>query len=241
MHNVQVEHENSILSIENTLIGERLKGINDALMKISGLYGLHTKTTQEFDKAFGAVKELADYTSNFMKDLDSIIQDRDLNRLNANQAMLIQEIAVKDRAKIYNLYKEKTAKLKAELQEALQQAESYRQDLVELHKSYQGAVEESTRLKKRLATFSNNKSYSRSEKICKRCKRLYSELTNYNWSCKSHPSEYSGEIWWCCGKANKNDAGCISTKHESKSDDEEDLFMLKDKKPGMNLCSVIII
>jgi hypothetical protein len=241
MHNVQIEHENSILSIENTLIGERLKGLNDSLMRISGLYGLHTKTTQEFDKVIEAVKVLADYNSNFMKDLDSIIEDRDLNRLNANQAMLIQEIAVKDRAKIFNLYKDKTTKLKAELQQALEQVESYRQDLVDLHKTYQGVVEESYKLKKRLSAYNNSKSYSNSDKICKRCKRLYSELTNYNWSCKSHPSEYSGEIWWCCGKANKNDPGCIATKHESKSDEEDDLFMLKDKKPGMNLCSVFII
>lgn len=34
-----------------------------------------------------------------------------------------------------------------------------------------------------------------------------------------HVSEYGGEMWWCCGKRGKDQAGCKFSKHESKDDD----------------------
>ena len=38
------------------------------------------------------------------------------------------------------------------------------------------------------------------EKVCKNCSKDYIETENFNWSCRTHRSEFSGEIWWCCGK-----------------------------------------
>jgi hypothetical protein len=35
-------------------------------------------------------------------------------------------------------------------------------------------------------------------------------------------SEFGGEMWWCCGKLEKEDLGCKFAKHESKEDEEED-------------------
>ena len=29
----------------------------------------------------------------------------------------------------------------------------------------------------------------------------YLDSENYNWSCRTHTSEFGGEMWWCCGKA----------------------------------------
>ena len=40
-------------------------------------------------------------------------------------------------------------------------------------------------------------------KTCKLCGADYLESENFNWSCRTHKSEFSGEIWWCCGKTNK--------------------------------------
>jgi hypothetical protein len=40
-------------------------------------------------------------------------------------------------------------------------------------------------------------------KMCKKCSKEYSEKENFNWSCRTHKSEWSGEMWFCCGKDKK--------------------------------------
>jgi hypothetical protein len=40
-------------------------------------------------------------------------------------------------------------------------------------------------------------------KICKKCAKEYNEKENFNWSCRTHKSDWSGEMWFCCGKDKK--------------------------------------
>lgn len=58
--------------------------------------------------------------------------------------------------------------------------------------------------------------------MCKNCSKEYLEKENLNWSCRTHQYEYSGEMWWCCGKRGKDQPGCRFSKHESKDDEDED-------------------
>ena len=58
--------------------------------------------------------------------------------------------------------------------------------------------------------------------ICKNCAKEYSEDSNFNWSCRTHHSEFSGEMWWCCGKVTKEALGCKYRKHISRNENEED-------------------
>ena len=59
---------------------------------------------------------------------------------------------------------------------------------------------------------------------CKKCGKEFNEKENYNWSCRTHQSDFSGEMWWCCGKTGKDSLGCKYGKHETKDDeDDEDL------------------
>lgn len=58
--------------------------------------------------------------------------------------------------------------------------------------------------------------------MCKNCGVEFNERDNYNWSCKTHVNEYSGEMWWCCLKKGPRAPGCRVGKHESKDDDDDD-------------------
>ena len=60
------------------------------------------------------------------------------------------------------------------------------------------------------------------QKICKKCGKEYLEKENYYWSCRTHQSDWGGEMWWCCGKTTKDAAGCKFGKHESKDDEDDD-------------------
>jgi len=35
-------------------------------------------------------------------------------------------------------------------------------------------------------------------------------------------SDYSGEMWWCCGKSGKDAIGCKVAKHFTQEEEEED-------------------
>jgi regulator of replication initiation timing len=76
------------------------------------------------------------------------------------------------------------------------------------------------------------------EKICVNCKKAYKEEENFNWSCKTHLSEFSGNAWWCCGKSEKDDEGCSVTRHISKDDLDNEKQI---KNTSKAICSVTII
>jgi len=59
-------------------------------------------------------------------------------------------------------------------------------------------------------------------KTCKNCTKEYNEKENMKWSCRQHPGEWGGEIWWCCGKVGKESLGCKYSSHESKDDEEDE-------------------
>jgi hypothetical protein len=60
-------------------------------------------------------------------------------------------------------------------------------------------------------------------KLCKNCGIEFPEKENFNWSCRTHQiKEYSGEMWWCCGKRGRNQPGCKYAMHEIKLDDDDD-------------------
>ena len=57
--------------------------------------------------------------------------------------------------------------------------------------------------------------------MCNNCKKDFKDTENFNWSCRVHQSQWSGEMWWCCGKSSKDAPGCKFSKHEHIKDDED--------------------
>ena len=53
-----------------------------------------------------------------------------------------------------------------------------------------------------------------------------------NWSCQTHPSIWGGAMWWCCGKKQRESAGCKFSKHcdKDKEEDYEDLSTGENRK-----------
>jgi hypothetical protein len=82
--------------------------------------------------------------------------------------------------------------------------------------------EEKNQMKVRLAKLKARRGKDLDLKICKSCGQDFSDRENYNWSCRTHKSVWSGEMWWCCGKKRKDALGCQMKKHEAKNDDDEE-------------------
>lgn len=64
-------------------------------------------------------------------------------------------------------------------------------------------------------------------KMCNNCKKDFKDSENFNWSCRVHQSQWSGEMWWCCGKSTSNAPGCRFGMHVT-NEDKEDAEGVKD-------------
>ena len=80
----------------------------------------------------------------------------------------------------------------------------------------------------------NRRNVDLEQKICRNCGKEYPASENFNWSCRTHRSDWGGEMWWCCGKTKKEAPGCKFAKHETR-DDEEDEKAVDDEKTKVKL------
>lgn len=71
-----------------------------------------------------------------------------------------------------------------------------------------------------------------STKTCKNCGADYLESENFNWSCRTHKSDYSGEMYWCCGKLKQDAPGCKFEKHQARTDADDEDMLADNNKVG---------
>lgn len=101
-------------------------------------------------------------------------------------------------------------------------SEGIRKDRDRLDKKLSELSDDRDRLKGKLKKYRvRRKMFSAALKTCRHCGREYMESENFNWSCRTHHSEFGGEMWWCCGKLGKEAPGCKYAKHEAKDDDDD--------------------
>lgn len=90
-----------------------------------------------------------------------------------------------------------------------------------LEKEKKNWFEERDKMKERIKKLKSKRGkFDAFSKTCKFCAKDYNEKENFNWSCRIHQGVWSGELWWCCGKDQKDQPGCKYSKHESKEDEE---------------------
>jgi hypothetical protein len=90
---------------------------------------------------------------------------------------------------------------------------------------------ERDKMKQRITKLKNKRfKIEDNQKICKKCGKEYLDNENYNWSCRTHLSEWGGEMWWCCGKDVKDALGCKFGKHECKEDEDDEAAETEDKE-----------
>ena len=94
---------------------------------------------------------------------------------------------------------------------------------VELEREKKNLVADREKMKERIKKLKSKKGkFDVQQKVCKNCGKDYIEKDNFKWSCRIHRSAFSGEIWWCCGKESKDQAGCKYAAHQSKEEEDED-------------------
>ena len=87
------------------------------------------------------------------------------------------------------------------------------EQLYQKEKICKGFVDEARKMKNRIAQLKKKKGHFEQSKICKSCLKDFDDSNNFNWSCRTHHSQFSGELWWCCGKTNVDALGCKFARH----------------------------
>merc|ERR1719253_707566 len=104
------------------------------------------------------------------------------------------------------------------------ETDNTRKERDRLERKIQELSEDRDKLKARLKKYRARRNlFQIDQKSCRCCGKDYLESENFNWSCRTHQSEFGGEMWWCCGKFGREAPGCKYAKHESKEDEDDDL------------------
>ena len=230
---LQLEHGNMLLALENSVIGERLKGLYATLQTVCSGKGNTDKFETEFQIMAENVTKLNDFVEKLIDEMRGLIGKKDeLMDMNVTLVNLRNEDHM-DKTRLATLTRDKIVQLSNELTSISEQRDSSSSQLEKNEKKLKETLEENQRLRKKMKNSRlKRKATDNSDLICKTCQKMYNEMENFNWSCRTHFGDFGGEMWWCCGKAGRDAPGCKVTKHVSKEDeDEED----SSQKPATTL------
>jgi hypothetical protein len=242
LHNLNVflKQTNHLLRIEKEVLADRVQG----LYKAQSYLPLHY--------------HMAHYLEMHRKDLASWEQElktelKDATEANAEQYLLNDELKYhlaemlqakletnEERDKMLNRTKMKVLVQERNLQQLTEERDKLRKELQQVQKQHDTLNTEYDRLRNKVRHFRQTRSTPQ-DKVCKNCQKIFNENDNFNWSCTTHSSDFSGELWWCCGRTSKDAVGCQKSKHLCKDEElEEEEESAKLNKGQMAKCSVRI-
>ena len=221
-------------------MGERLKGLYNAMENMKGKHSEKTKILVENENLAANMVSLAEYNAQLCADMKDVVQERDYMKEDYYKTAVLRDELASQKEILSKRYIEKLNTLTRQLEEAIESKEYAKAEHVKFEKRYKDLTDEYMKLRQRMKMYKFSSANQAEDKICKNCSKLYYETENFNWSCRVHPSEWSGEIYWCCGKTEKDAPGCRTAKHASK-EEEEDIMGDDDKdktKFASKKCSV---
>ena len=240
-----MEYSNSLLRMENDIMGERLKGLYVSIDHLAG-----NRFTEEFVSA--EYRQMAEGIGRFVKEVDKMeryteemIRQRDEIRGDNMEINALRKEVISEKLKLAKMTRDKITALQTSLQTTEEDRDKLKLELIKQEKHFVDLSDEFTKLRQKMKQYKQKRrAYGEAEeKICRKCQKVYLENENYNWSCRTHQSEFGGEIWWCCGKPGRDAIGCKISKHESKEEDEDEEENLEKKEEeelrlALQKCSV---
>ena len=237
---VVLTHINDMIMIQNTILGEQFKGLNESFVQLLSRQSSSEILCEEFKILTTNLIQFSLEFKEQEKKLNSAFSENSdlLNDLNEMRGINI--VQKKQLETLSSKAKEKFKYMLEEINILRQEKIESKAELNETEKNIKALTEEIELLKNKLKQFKLRKnvdSENSDEKMCQKCKKLYKESENFNWSCKTHASQCANDYWWCCGKKGEYAAGCQAGRHESREDESEKL-QNEDLIKSSMLCSV---
>lgn len=226
--------------MENEIIGEKLRGLYSSIQALDISAFTEGKIRFEVKSLAAAALESSEELAKVASQVGSTMLERDLLRMDMANAVEQRNSAQEELNGLSRTAKEKLGFLQSRIGVLEEEKEKGREHGMKLDKQYKDLVDEYEKLRNRLKQVRQKRKLFEEyeEKVCKNCQKIFIENTNFNWSCKTHYSEYSGEMYWCCGLSGKEAPGCRISKHLAKDDDEEDPVLSSLPEQVTAMCSV---
>ena len=217
-------------------MAERISGFYKSLDNIVGTLGIQTKLTEESFLLKSELRTLTALLDTTTKSLTSTTQDRDFIRKDYTELVELKSELIKQKEKITKIFKEKFSSMQKEVTDIIESRDYYKSKHEEAEKKYVDVTEEFKKFRQKMK-LKYSSVQDKEEKFCRNCQKSFFESENFNWSCRTHSSKLTGDVYWCCGKTGKDSIGCIVSKHLSKGDDD----VSDSEKNGVStkFCSVI--
>ena len=152
-----------------------------------------------------------------------IVKDKDVLRLEVKDMVEAKSRVEREKVFLTMSLKDTTTKLSNMIKELEEKLSKEIEMRMKCEKTLKTLTDEREKMKQRIVKLKNRKGrVDHGIKNCRNCGKEFPEKENFNWSCRTHQYDYSGEMWWCCGKRGKDQPGCKWSKHECKEDDDEE-------------------
>ena len=196
-------------------IYKAIEGIGTGKQAVDKLLMTVEELTEVCNAQKAEVCEMVDRTTQLTMERDAH-RDESRELLNAKLSQMSQMSVVEK----LNLQKHKRSEER--IRQLIWEIDKLNKALSAADKQNKILTSDREKLKLRVSKLLARKGKDSGLKQCRNCMKEYNDKENYNWSCRTHRSEWSGEMWWCCGKKGKEAAGCKFGKHVHKDDNEED-------------------
>ena len=138
-----------------------------------------------------------------------MLQERDTLRDDMNQLQKIKEHNQQNSHIVQQLFKVKNNSLETKNQKLAADLKMKEETFFKTDKQNRVYADQVQKLRAHVTKLLQRKGKMDQDfKQCKNCGNEYYQKENFNWSCRVHQSEWGGEMWWCCGKRNKDAPGC---------------------------------
>jgi len=218
----QNQNASSLAKLTNDILAEEVKNLHSAVTSLSDVDKLanellaNTKGFDELEQTQHEEKEEIEIALARVYDERNHF-DNAKRELATHQEWLIQELQ-----RMTNEFDDSKQKNEKEILALYEEKEALRKERDKIEKKLRDVSENRDKLKQKMKKYrARRKMFDAERKRCKKCGKDYTETENFNWSCRTHQSDFGGVMWWCCGKIGKDAIGCKFTKHESKDDDDD--------------------
>lgn len=240
----ELEHGNSLLRMENDIMGEHLKGLYEALNNLVFRKGIEDPMQFEVTKIATMSIRFIQATNDYTAQMEGNVNELDVMKTDFAESITMRTDIKTQLERLSLASKERIKVLSGQNKLLSEERDKLLQDNLKLTKTYKDLVEEHDKTRQRIKQYIKKSRLvgQVEEKQCKSCQKTFVDAENYNWSCKTHRSEYSGDLWWCCGKAERNAPGCKISKHMSRDEEDDDYQRKNEEEEQIDKfmrCSVI--
>jgi hypothetical protein len=219
----ELEQGNALMKMECDIMGERLKGLYRAMDSVVGKETEAGLMREEVETVARVMRELTEFDLDLMGSLNKSVKERDSLRADCQEITAYRSEVQGEKERLVILSRDRITGLSSDLSTAKEQIVALQTELSKAEKRFKDLEDEYNRLRDKVKQNRlKRKQYGETEiKVCRWCQKEFTEGENYNWSCRTHTSEFGDQMYWCCGKTSKEAPGCQTRKHESKDEDED--------------------